>query len=53
MERETLELVIGSFALLSFCYMGFALTLYYKASKPLKRKLYDKSKVTYRDGDNT
>ena len=28
MERETLELLIGSFALLSFCYMGFAITLY-------------------------
>jgi len=53
MERETLELVIGSFALLSFCYMGFALTLYYKASKPTKRRVYDKHSVKYRDGDNT
>lgn len=53
MERETLEVIIGAFFIFSCCYMGFALTLYYNATKPITRKLYDKNKVKYRDGDNT
>jgi hypothetical protein len=51
MERETLELIIGSFALLSFCYMGLALSLL--ASRRRKQKIFDKSKLKYTDGDNT
>ena len=29
MERETLELIIGGFVIVSFCYLGLAVTLYY------------------------
>jgi|GEM_PF-3178883 hypothetical protein len=52
MERELMEVLAGGLFILSCCYMGFALTMYYKASKN-NRKLYDKSNVKYRDGDNT
>lgn len=50
MERETLEIIIGSFALLSFCYLGFALTLWFRGSHS---KPFDKDNVKYTDGDNT
>lgn len=50
MERETLEVLIGSFALLSFCYMGFAITMWFRSTQP---KPFDKDDVRYTDGDNT
>ena len=50
MERETLEMIVGSFALLSFCYMGFAITMWFRSPRP---KPFDKDDVIYTDGDNT
>lgn len=51
MERETLEVIIGSFALLSFCYMGFAVSLWF--INEAKSKVFNKDDVKYTDGDNT
>lgn len=53
MERELMEVLAGGLFILSCCYMGFALTLYYRATRSTKRKMYDKHRVKYRDGDNT